>query len=110
MSEADALLRHLATEGYADSVADERPRLGVQLARGRLTGPAKRAGLKIKTRRISAGVVRGTVVGCTHKETKSGPSGYVPWFGWAERKAQTHDQLRCPSCDLYAIWVRKEKR
>jgi hypothetical protein len=29
------------------------------------------------------------------------PSGYLPWHDWAEEKAKTHKQTRCPTCGLY---------
>jgi hypothetical protein len=33
------------------------------------------------------------------------PSGYLAWWEWADRKAKTHDQQRCPTCLLWAIWT-----
>jgi hypothetical protein len=35
-----------------------------------------------------------------------GPSNYVDWFGWAERRSKTHRQKRCGQCQLWAIWER----
>ncbi len=35
------------------------------------------------------------------------PSGYVPWFEWAEKKGKTHEQQRCPDCGRFTIWVKK---
>lgn len=35
------------------------------------------------------------------------PQGYLAWHTWAERKAKTHRQKRCPDCGLWAIWVPK---
>jgi len=35
------------------------------------------------------------------------PTGYAQWVDWAERKAKTHDQVECPHCGRFAIWVRK---
>ena len=35
------------------------------------------------------------------------PTGYVAWHEWAEKKALTHEQERCPGCGLWAIWRRK---
>ena len=32
------------------------------------------------------------------------PSAYLEWHEWAERKAKTHRQVKCPGCGLYAIW------
>ncbi len=36
------------------------------------------------------------------------PHDYPGWHAWAERKAKTHEQVRCLGCGLFAIWVRKE--
>jgi hypothetical protein len=35
------------------------------------------------------------------------PDGYVGWHHWAERMSKTHIQIRCPGCDLWAIWLPK---
>ena len=43
---------------------------------------------------------------CFHIE----PQGYLGWCFWAQKKAQTHRQRRCPTCGLWKIWVRKTKR
>jgi hypothetical protein len=43
------------------------------------------------------------------KHTKC-PTGYVQWHDWADRKMFTHKQVQCPSCGLYAIWIKKRKR
>lgn len=32
------------------------------------------------------------------------PVGYLAWHEWAERKAKTHDQERCPGCGLFKVW------
>lgn len=32
------------------------------------------------------------------------PVGYLAWHEWAERKARTHRQERCPGCGLWKIW------
>lgn len=37
------------------------------------------------------------------------PSGYGSWHHRAEALARTHDQQRCPSCGLWAIWVPKAR-
>jgi hypothetical protein len=37
------------------------------------------------------------------------PRGYVQWHAWAEEKAKTHYQIRCPECGFFAIWVKKNK-
>lgn len=36
------------------------------------------------------------------------PSGYIAWHEWASRKYKTHDQIQCPVCGLYAIWVKRK--
>jgi hypothetical protein len=36
-----------------------------------------------------------------------GPHNYLAWHEWAEQKTKTHDQLQCPYCDLWAIWLPK---
>lgn len=33
------------------------------------------------------------------------PEGYRDWHSWAEKKAKTHNQVKCPGCGLYSIWV-----
>lgn len=35
------------------------------------------------------------------------PTGYVEWHVWAEKKARTHEQIRCEGCGRLAIWVPK---
>jgi hypothetical protein len=35
------------------------------------------------------------------------PVGYLAKHDWAEKKAKTHKQIRCPGCGLFKIWVRK---
>jgi len=35
------------------------------------------------------------------------PTGYLEWHEWADKKAKTHRQVRCPGCGLFQIWVRK---
>lgn len=41
---------------------------------------------------------------CQHTEC---PTGYMAWHDWAEKKTETHYQVRCPGCGLYAIWKKK---
>jgi hypothetical protein len=38
------------------------------------------------------------------------PRGYVAWHEWAEKKMRTHRQVRCPTCNLLAIWKPKKNR
>ena len=40
------------------------------------------------------------------KHTKC-PVGYLEWFDWAERKAKTYKQIKCPECGLFKIWIKK---
>lgn len=35
------------------------------------------------------------------------PTSYIAWHNWAERKAKTHEQRRCPDCGFYTIWVKR---
>ena len=45
---------------------------------------------------------------CSHAHLHTdAPSGYLQWHAWAERKAKTHKQERCPGCGLWAIWRRR---
>ena len=37
------------------------------------------------------------------------PKGYVQWSEWARTKQQTHEQQRCPVCDLWHVWTEKPK-
>lgn len=37
------------------------------------------------------------------------PDDYLRWHDWAERKAKTHVQVRCPTCLRWAIWKPKTK-
>lgn len=32
-------------------------------------------------------------------------SRYLDWHEWAEEKAKTHRQERCPGCGLFKVWV-----
>lgn len=32
------------------------------------------------------------------------PSGYNAWHEWAEKMEETHYQVKCEGCDLFAIW------
>lgn len=38
------------------------------------------------------------------------PRDYLAWHEWAEKKAKTHVQERCPVCGFYAIWKPKPKK
>lgn len=40
------------------------------------------------------------------RHTKA-PQGYIAWHEWAEKKAKTHKQERCPTCGFYAIWKKR---
>lgn len=39
------------------------------------------------------------------REHTSCPASYLAWHEWAEEKAKTHRQVRCPSCGLFKVWV-----
>jgi hypothetical protein len=43
-------------------------------------------------------------VKCKHAPA---PTGYLEWHAWADKKATTHRQRRCPGCGLWKVWVRK---
>lgn len=36
------------------------------------------------------------------------PAGYIEWSQWAEEKAKTHRQVRCPGCTRFAIWIPRD--
>lgn len=38
------------------------------------------------------------------------PSSYTGWHHWATRMSRTHNQVRCPGCGLYEIWIPKVAR
>lgn len=46
---------------------------------------------------------------CKH-HTPDQPTGYIAWFGWAQRMSKTHRQIKCEGCGLYQVWVPKIKR
>lgn len=35
------------------------------------------------------------------------PAGYQAWHAWAEQMSGKHEQVRCPGCGLFNVWVRK---
>lgn len=37
------------------------------------------------------------------------PMGYIDLALWMEKKARTHEQMRCPECGRWAIWKRKAR-
>jgi len=37
------------------------------------------------------------------------PEGYLQWHAFAEEKSKTHRQIRCQTCGLYVIWVKRKK-
>lgn len=36
------------------------------------------------------------------------PDSYLGWHDWAEKMSETHEQVRCPECGYWTIWVPKE--
>ena len=38
------------------------------------------------------------------------PDEYCSWHAWADEMAKTHDQIQCPECGRWAIWVRKKRK
>ncbi len=57
---------------------------------------------------LSAMKTRLRVSSCFEDLHTPQPEGYVAWHKWAEEKAKTHAQVRCPYCELYEIWIPKE--
>ena len=56
---------------------------------------------------LNQGEVEGCGSGkCSETHTPC-PKGYIQWHAWAEEKGKTHNQIRCPHCNLYAVWVPK---
>ena len=49
---------------------------------------------------------RGRVLTVIHgcDDHTHGPGDYAGWHAWAEEKAKTHAQTKCPECGLYLIW------
>lgn len=45
---------------------------------------------------------------CKAKRARE-PQGYIAWHNWAERKAKTHRQIKCPDCGRLT-WVKKEMK
>ena len=46
------------------------------------------------------------IVECPNKAQHTpAPDGYIDWHHWAEEKAQTHVQVKCPGCGIWTIWV-----
>ncbi len=37
------------------------------------------------------------------------PDGYVQWHDWADKMGKTHDQFKCPGCQLWKVWKPKQK-
>lgn len=33
------------------------------------------------------------------------PDDYCSWHEWAEMMGETHEQVRCEICGLWAVWV-----
>jgi len=44
---------------------------------------------------------------CEHTPGQPRQGDYFGWYAYAERMSKTHRQQRCPTCGLWAIWVRK---
>ena len=34
-------------------------------------------------------------------------SDYLGWHRWATQMSETHKQIQCPACNLWAIWIPK---
>lgn len=37
------------------------------------------------------------------------PTNYLGWHEWAEKKAKTHEQVKCEGCGRLSIWIPKRK-
>jgi hypothetical protein len=35
------------------------------------------------------------------------PETYRGFVDWADNMSKTHKQIKCPSCNLFAIWILK---
>ncbi len=46
---------------------------------------------------------------CNHTPCPDGVGDYFGWQEWAEQAAKTHEQIRCPRCGLWAIWLPKHE-
>jgi hypothetical protein len=45
---------------------------------------------------------------CPNKEGHTiCPKGYIAWHAWAEKMSKTHQQIQCPGCGYWMIWVLK---
>lgn len=44
---------------------------------------------------------------CKHRD---GPTAYLAWHDWAEKKLKTYKCYKCSKCWLYIIWRRKNER
>lgn len=44
------------------------------------------------------------------QHTPDQPTSYTGWHHWATRMSRTHNQVRCPGCGLYEIWIPKVAR
>ena len=57
---------------------------------------------------IGAGGMRPEEANCPNRRNHTKcPDDYLAWHEWAEKKAKTHLQVRCPGCRLFAIWKKK---
>jgi len=45
---------------------------------------------------------------CPDKEKHTEcPKAYLSWHEWAKTMGRTHKQIKCDSCNLYTIWIKK---
>ena len=48
---------------------------------------------------------------CKHPNKHLGPTGYVAWHEWAEKKiADGWRQVRCKKCRLFVEWIKPKAR
>jgi hypothetical protein len=38
------------------------------------------------------------------------PEGYIAHHAWMRRMSQTHRQIKCTGCGLWAIWIPRKKK
>lgn len=36
------------------------------------------------------------------------PDGYAARAEWAQKKGRRHEQLKCPVCGLWVMWIRRQ--
>jgi hypothetical protein len=48
--------------------------------------------------------------GCNHKPNYTGPTSYLEWHEWAEKRIKAGwQQRKCKKCQLYVEWIKPVK-